>query len=210
VPSRVSRIARAGPLRAGLQAVVVLSVLSAGHAPQAFGQAAPKGQPTPTARIVKGPETGQRAPDFTLPWANRDVVGTEEQSFRLTDNLGKVVVLAFFPRDFTPTGTAELQGLAAIADSFGPAVVVVAVGGDSLESHRRFASSLGLPFLLLSDPDQRVARRYGSDGADGVDRPTVFVIRPDGKVSYRDLALDPQNAGEFEAVRRAVTKAAQP
>jgi peroxiredoxin Q/BCP len=210
VPSRVSRIARAGPLRAGLQAVVVLSVLSAGHAPQAFGQAAPKGQPTPTARIVKGPETGQRAPDFTLPWANRDVVGTEEQSFRLTDNLGKVVVLAFFPRDFTPTGTAELQGLAAIADSFGPAVVVVAVGGDSLESHRRFASSLGLPFLLLSDTDQRVARRYGSDGADGVDRPTVFVIRPDGKVSYRDLALDPQKAGEFEAVRRAVTKAAQP
>ncbi len=210
MPSLVSRIARPGRLCSGLRAVVVLSVLSAGNAPQACGQAAPNKPPTPTARIVKGPETGQRAPDFTLPWANRDAVGTEEQAFRLTDNLGKVVVLAFFPRDFTPTSTAELQGLAAIADSSGPAVVVVAVGGDSLESHRRFASSLGLPFLVLSDPDQRVARRYGSDGADGVDRPTVFVIRPDGKVSYRDLALDPQNTGEFEALRRAVTKAAQP
>jgi thioredoxin-dependent peroxiredoxin len=210
VPSLVSRIARPGRLCSGLRAVVVLSVLSAGYAPQACGQAAPNKPPTPTARIVKGPETGQRAPDFTLPWANRDAVGTEEQSFRLTDNLGKVVVLAFFPRDFTPTSTAELQGLAAMADSSGPAVVVVAVGGDSLESHHRFASSLGLPFLLLSDPDQRVARRYGSDAADGVDRPTVFVIRPDGKVSYRDLALDPQNTGEFEALRRAVTKAAQP
>jgi peroxiredoxin Q/BCP len=210
VPSLVSRIARAGPLRSGLQAVVVLSALSAWYPPPARGQAAPRNPPTPTARIVKGPETGQRAPDFTLPWASLDAVGTEEQAFRLTDNLGKVVVLAFFPRDFTPTSTAELKGLAAIADSSGPAVVVVAVGGDSLESHRRFASSLGLPFLVLSDPDQRVARRYGSDGADGVDRPTVFVIRPDGKVSYRDLALDPQNTGEFEALRRAVTKAAQP
>jgi len=64
--------------------------------------------------------------------------------------------------------------------------------------------------MLLSDPDQRVARRYGSDGADGIDRPTVYVIKPDGKISYRDLALDPQDKREFEALRRAVAKAAQP
>ena len=83
-------------------------------------------------------------------------------------------------------------------------------GAVALDAHRRFASSLGIPFLLLSDPDQRVARRYGSDGADGVDRPVVYVIRPDGKVSYRDLALEPQDKKEFESLKRAVTKAAQP
>ena len=140
---------------------------------------------------MKGPETGQRAPDFTLPWASREAIGPEEQPFRLTDNLGKVVVLAFFARDFTPGSIAELQGLAAVADSSGPEVVVVAISSDSLETHRRFANSIGIKYLLLSDPDQRVARRYGSDGADGVDRPTVYVIKPDGKVSYRDLGLEP-------------------
>jgi peroxiredoxin len=88
-------------------------------------------------------------------------------------------------------------------------VVVVAVSSDSLETHRRFASSIGIKFLLLSDPDQRVARRYGSDGSDGLDRPTVYVIRPDGKVSYRDLGLDPLERREFESIRRAVAKAAQ-
>lgn len=165
--------------------------------------------PQPTARIVKGPETGQRAPDFTLPWANKDAVGPEEQPFRLTDNLGKVVVLAFFARDFTPGSTAELQGLATVAESSGPEVVVVAISSDSLETHRRYASSLGLSFLLLSDPDQRVARRYGSDGAEGLDRPAVYVIRPDGKVSYRDLGLEPGEKKEFESLQRAVTKAAQ-
>jgi peroxiredoxin len=159
--------------------------------------------------VVKGPETGQRAPDFTLPWANRDAIGPEEQPFRLTDNLGKVVVLAFFARDFTPGSTAELQGLATVAESSGPEVVVVAISSDSLESHRRYASSLGLSFLLLSDPDQRVARRYGSDGADGVDRPAVYVIRPDGKVGYRDLGLEPQEKKEFVSLRKAVAKAAQ-
>jgi len=159
---------------------------------------------------VKGPETGQRAPDFTLPWASSDAIGPEEQPFRLTDNLGKVVVLAFFARDFTPASTAELQGLAAVADSSGPEVIVVAVSSDSLETHHRFANSIGIKFLLLSDPDQRVARRYGSDASDGLDRPTVYVIKPDGKVSYRDLGLEPQEKREFESIRRAVAKAAQP
>lgn len=188
-------------------AALAAAALSLGGG-QAWAQDS-KGPPTPTARIVKGPETGQRAPDFTLPWASRDAIGPEDQPFRLTDNLGKVVVLAFFARDFTPGSIAELQGLAGVADSSGPEVVVVAVSSDSLETHRRFASSIGIKFLLLSDPEQRVARRYGSDGADGVDRPTVYVIKPDGKVSYRDLGLETQDRREYESLRRAVAKAAQ-
>lgn len=204
-----SNLRRRGPARSIRLAGVVLAALTiVGTA--SWAQANPQGPPTPTARIVKGPETGQRAPDFTLPWANKDAIGPDEQQFRLTDNLGKVVVLAFFARDFTPGSTAELQGLATVAESSGPEVVVVAISSDSLETHRRFASSLGLPFMLLSDPDQRVARRYGSDGPQGVDRPAVYVIRPDGKVSYRDLGLEPQDKKEYESLKRAVAKAAQP
>jgi len=210
VPSRVLR--RTRNRRQTRSRVLALGLVfsALGGATPSWGQADPGGQPAPTARIVKGPETGQRAPDFTLPWANKDVIGPEDQPFRLTDNLGKVVVLAFFPRDFTPSGTAELQGLAAVAESFGPDVVVVAINADSIETHHRFASSLGIPFLLLSDPEQRVARRYGSDGPDGVDRPTVYVIRPDGKVSYRDLALEAQDKRESESLKRAIAKAGQP
>ena len=189
-----------------LTPLVATLILAVASRSVAQGNAPP---PTPTARIVKGPETGQRAPDFTLPWVSREAVGPEEQPFRLTDNLGKVVVLAFYTRDFTPSGTAEVQGLATLADSSGPEVIVVAISSDSLETHRRFASSLGVPFLLLSDPDQRVARRYGSDGAEGTDRPTIYVIRPDGKVSYRDLNFDPADKREYEALKRAVAKAAQ-
>jgi len=185
----------------------VLALLVALGLPASAAGQGNDGLPTPTARVVKGPEAGQRAPDFTLPWANKDGIGPEDQPFRLTDNLGKVVVVAFFARDFTPGSTAELQGLATVADSNGAEVVVVAISSDSIETHQRFASSLRLPFLLLSDPEQRVARRYGSDGAEGVDRPVVYVIRPDGKVSFRDMGLDPQERKEFDAIRRAVQKA---
>ena len=198
------------PLTPRLVAGLAACALTLAIAGRLRAQADSRQPPTPTARVVKGPETGQRAPDFTLPWASRDAIGPEDQPFRLTDNLGKVVVLAFFARDFTPGSIAELQGLAGVADSSGPEVIVVAVSSDSLETHRRFASSIGIRFLLRSDPDQRVARRYGSDGTDGIDRPTIYVIKPDGKVSYRDLALDAQDRREYESVRRAVAKAAQP
>jgi glutaredoxin-dependent peroxiredoxin len=206
----VSQGRRRRQLRPRLAAALAVLALALARGSCLWAQADSRQPPTPTARIVKGPETGQRAPDFTLPWASRDAIGPEDQPFRLTDNLGKVVVLAFFARDFTPGSIAELQGLAGVADSSGPEVVVVAVSSDSLETHRRFATSIGIKFLLLSDPDQRVARRYGSDGSDGVDRPTVYVIKPDGKVSYRDLGLEPQDKREYESLRRAVAKAAQP
>lgn len=200
---------RRGPVPPPLVTALALCALTLGGASRVGAQADSRQPPTPTARVVKGPETGQRAPDFTLPWASRDTIGSEDQPFRLTDNLGKVVVLAFFARDFTPGSIAELQGLAGVADSSGAEVVVVAVSSDSLETHRRFASSIGIKFLLLSDPDQRVARRYGSDASDGLDRPTIYVIKPDGKVSYRDLGLETQDKREYESVRRAVAKAAQ-
>jgi hypothetical protein len=43
-----------------------------------------------------------------------------------------------------------------------------------------------------------------------VDRPTVYVIRPDGKVSYRDLALEAQDKRESESLKRAIAKAGLP
>jgi peroxiredoxin len=169
-----------------------------------------KGPPTPVARIVKGPETGQRAPDFTLPWVNRQLAGAEDQPFRLTDNLGKVVIIAFFQSVSTPGGLAELNALSAVADSVGTSVTVVAISADSSDVQHRTAVSLNLPYLLLSDVDQRVARRYGSDGPQGMDRATAYVIKPDGKVAFRDLSLEVQDPKEYDAIRKAAVKAGQP
>ena len=83
---------------------------------------------------------------------------------------------------------------------FGPDVVLLGINADSLETHRRFAASLDLPFRLLSDPDQQVARKYGSNGEDGRPRRTIFVVGPDGRIRYRNLhfnALDPRHYTEL-------------
>ena len=145
---------------------------------------------------------------FRLPWANRDGIGPADQPYDLSLDRGKTVVLAFYPKDFTSGCTAELKTFAQQYDSlFGPEVVVVGISVDSLPTHVRFATSLGLPFRLLSDPDQAVARRYASKGRSGSMRRTVYVVGPDGKVQYRNTrfnALDPGHYTELgAAVRRS-------
>ena len=83
---------------------------------------------------------------------------------------------------------------------------MVGISTDSLESHRRFAASLGAPFKLLSDPSQRVARAYGSKGETNARR-TVYVIDPSGTITYRDMrfgALDPK---AYDALQKAVREA---
>jgi thioredoxin-dependent peroxiredoxin len=158
------------------------------------------------AVLQSGPEVGRRAPDFSLAWANRDGVGPIESPYQLASDRGKTVVVAFYPRDFTKGCTAQLQTFAEQYDSlFGPDVTVVGISTDSLTTHSRFASSLGLPFRLLSDPEQRVAKQYGSKDSGGINRRTVYVIGADGRVKYRNMrfnALDPKAYSELQAAVR--------
>jgi thioredoxin-dependent peroxiredoxin len=161
----------------------------------------------PTAVVVGGPEVGRQAPDFTLPWANREGVGPVESPYQLWRDRGKTVVVAFYPRDFTSGCTAQMRTFTDQYDSlFGPEVVVVGISADSLNTHSRFAASLGLPFRLLSDPGQTVARKYGSRDNSGFPRRTVFVVGPDGRVTYRNMkfnALDPNHYAELGSAVRA-------
>ena len=161
----------------------------------------------PVAVIVSGPQVGDRAPDFSLPWSSREVTGGDPW-FSLSAQRGRVVVVAFYPRDFTSGCTAEMKTFAdQYADLFGENVVVVGVSTDSLSTHRRFAEELSLPFQLLSDPDQAVSKKYGSADPGGYNRRTVFVIGKDGKLAYSDRkfgALDPK---AYERLKEAVQRA---
>ena len=158
--------------------------------------------------LVGGPDVGKRAPDFSLPWANREGVGPIESPYQLASDRGKTVVVAFYPRDFTTGCTAELKTFAQQYDSlFGPDVTVVGISTDSVTTHGRFAASLNLPFRLLSDPEQRVSKQYASKDSGGYNRRTVYVIGPDGRVKYRNMkfnALDPQAYSELQTAVKTV------
>lgn len=99
-------------------------------------------------------EVGQKAPDFTLPDQNGTPV-------RLSDFLGKKVVLYFYPRDNTPGCTRQACAFAAAYDQFRSRnVQVIGVSKDSVASHLKFAQKHELPFILLSDPELQAIQAY--------------------------------------------------
>jgi thioredoxin-dependent peroxiredoxin len=172
------------------------------------GLAAQAADANPKAVLVATPREGTTAPEFSLPWATKETIGAPDAPYQLWRDRGKTVVLAFYPADFTKGCTAELQTFADQYDTlFGEDVVVLGISSDSLESHKRFAASLDLPFRLLSDPDLKVARKYASNGDAGRAKRTVFVIGPDGKVKYQNLKFNALDPKDYTALGSAVQAA---
>lgn len=137
------------------------------------------------------PEVGAPAPDFTAPWA--DANGAIAKPVHLADLRGKVVVLAFYPLDRSSGCTAELHKFRdeytkIFGAGAGNDVVVLPISIDSVGSHAGWVKDDHLPFALVSDTDQGIARLYGSTMTG---RPynsrTVFVIDREGKIAYRDM-----------------------
>jgi len=125
-------------------------------------------------------DVGERAPDFTLPTAAGG-------RFHLADLRGRrAVVLYFYPKDETLGCTAEACAFRDDYEVFAKAgAEVVGVSGDTEESHRAFAAHHRLPFVLLSDRDGEVRKRYGIARWFGILPGRVtFVIDRDGIVRH--------------------------
>ena len=100
-------------------------------------------------------DVGAKAPDFALSDKNGDIV-------RLSDFLGKKVVLYFYPKDNTAGCTRQACAFAARFGEFeAKNAVVIGVSRDSAASHLKFAEKYELPFVLLSDPERQAIEAYG-------------------------------------------------
>jgi peroxiredoxin Q/BCP len=102
---------------------------------------------------------------------------------------GKTVVVYFYPKDETPGCTREAcsfrDAWTAIAKT---GAALVGVSADTIASHKAFAQHYKLPFLLVSDPDGAIGKKYGVP-FEGYHKRQTIVIGPDGKVAkvYRKV-----------------------
>jgi thioredoxin-dependent peroxiredoxin len=159
------------------------------------------------AAAPPAPEVGQLAPEFSASWA--DGSGQRAAPVTLSGLRGKVVVVAFYPKDRTGGCTAELTKFRdEYGTLFGKDVVVLPVSADSIPSHVSWASEMKFPFALVSDPSLTVADAYGSrtPGRGNANR-TVFVIGKDGKVVYREMKFNALAEEGYTALASAVAKA---
>ena len=101
-------------------------------------------------------EVGQVAPAFELRSQEDNLISLASLCAQ-----GPVVVF-FYPKDETPGCTAEACSFRDNYDAFREVgAAVVGISSDSIDSHRRFVAKHQFPFLLLSDSDQAVRKRYG-------------------------------------------------
>ena len=115
---------------------------------------------------------------------------TSGKTFNLADYRGKNLVLYFYPKDNTPGCTTEGMQFRDMHPQFQAAnTEIFGISRDSLKSHENFKGKLGMPFELISDPDEtlctmfdvmKMKNMYGKQ-VRGVERST-FVIDGAGKV----------------------------
>ncbi len=125
-------------------------------------------------------KVGDSAPDFSLMNENGIPVS-------LKDYLGKkIVVLYFYPKDFTSGCTTEA---CSFRDDYklyeDKGAVVIGVSLDSVESHSKFSEEYKLPFPILSDHSKEVANAYGVLGLGGfLAKRVTFIINKEGKITH--------------------------
>jgi peroxiredoxin len=131
---------------------------------------------------------GTPAPDFTL--ADQD-----GRAVSLTDLRGHTTVLVFYPLDFSPVCTDQLNVYQEVlSDLEREGVRLLGVSVDSAFAHRAFRDRLGLSIPLLADfhPKGEVARRFGVYLDErGHSQRALVMIDPEGIVSWTHVSPSP-------------------
>ena len=131
---------------------------------------------------------------------NFELPATNGLIFKLSDYLGKTLVIYFYPKDNTPGCTTQgmqfrdnyAQFTASNAEIFG-------ISRDSLKSHENFKAKFTFPFELLADTEElacgifnvtKMKNMYGKQ-VRGVERST-FIIDKNGVLikEWRGVKVD--------------------
>lgn len=149
-----------------------------------------------TASGAGQPKVGDTAPLVS----GKDESGNE---WKLADRIGKkVVLLYFYPKDFTGGCTKQACSLRDNMGDLGKDnVEVIGVSFDSGASHKKFIAENKLTFSLLADTDGKVADAYGArNGERNIARRVSFLIGLDGKIAHvTDAGAPDRHIAEMKA-----------
>lgn len=131
--------------------------------------------------------------DFELP-------STGNKTFKLSEYLGKTVVIYFYPKDSTPGCTTQGQQFRDhYADFQAANTEIFGISRDSIKSHENFKAKFEFPFDLLADTEElacqlfgviKMKKMYGKE-VRGIERST-FIINKEGALirEWRGVKVD--------------------
>jgi len=92
------------------------------------------------------------------------IVSTDQNGndFKLSDYLGKKIILFFYPKDNTPGCTAEACDLRDNYDLLKKkGFLIFGISPDTVKSHHRFIEKHNLPYPLIMDENKEIMESYG-------------------------------------------------
>jgi peroxiredoxin Q/BCP len=128
-------------------------------------------------------KAGDKAPEFKGVDQYGNVISLG--SFR-----GRKVILYFYPKDDTPSCTAQACNL---RDNYAAlkkkGYAIIGISADDEKKHKKFSDKYQLPFPLIADTDKKIIEAYDVWGEkkfmgkifDGINR-TTFIIDEEGKI----------------------------
>jgi peroxiredoxin (alkyl hydroperoxide reductase subunit C) len=149
----------------------------------------------------------KKAPDFT---AKAVVKGEVIDNFKLSDHLGKYVVLFFYPLDFTFVCPTEIHAFQnKLADFAARNTVVIGVSTDSHFSHAAWLNTPksqggieGVEYPLVADFNKTISRDFDVLKEDeGVAFRGLFLIDKEGVVQHQVVNNLPLGRNIDEALR---------
>lgn len=152
---------------------------------------------------------------MTVSLTNFSAAMTSDKTFNLSDYAGKNIVLYFYPKDNTPGCTTESIAFRELYPQFQAAnTEIFGLSRDSLRSHESFKCKLGLPFELISDPEEiictlfnvmKMKSMYGKQ-VRGIERST-FIIDGNGQIvkEWRSVKVASHADEVLEFVRKLST-----
>jgi peroxiredoxin len=151
--------------------------------------------------VTKGLAVGTRAPDFALPMASG-------QSLRLEALLETPVVVAFYPLDWSPGCSQQLDLYQDERSEFAKrGAQLIGISVDSIYSHGAWAAVRGLEMPLLSDfhPKGGVARAYQVYREDdGFSDRALFLIDTSGEIRYAHVSPYIHHVPDIEELLQAI------
>ena len=95
--------------------------------------------------------------DIKLQGINVDGI---EKEYSLNDFKGQKVILYFYPKDNTSGCTQEACDFRDNINRLTSFATVIGVSPDSIKSHLKFKEKQSLNFILLSDPEHKLAEAF--------------------------------------------------
>ena len=97
---------------------------------------------------------GKKVTDFTA-------TATNDSEFSLSENIGKNIVIYFYPKDNTPGCTKEGENFRDQFEAFDSNnAIIVGVSRDSVKSHDKFICKYNFPFDLIADENETLCQLF--------------------------------------------------